>query len=106
MDQRGGDNQLVRQRLAQRTLDPRMGVEKVCHRDASHSMPVLNRSPLICLHRSSQSPPDSIDSRTDQCLGHRACMKSIRSWFYAAALLACLLGIVLTTYKPTTDLGA
>ncbi len=57
-------------------------------------------------HRSSQSPPDSIDSRTDRCLGHRAGMKSIRSWFYAAALLACLLGIVLTTYKPTTNLGA
>ena len=32
-------------------------------------------------------------------------MTSIRSWIYPAALLACLLGILLTTHKPTTNLG-
>ncbi len=32
-------------------------------------------------------------------------MTSIRSWSYAAGLLACLSGILFTTDKPTTDLG-
>lgn len=31
-----------------RTLEPRVSVQQVGHRDASHSTPVLKRSPLIC----------------------------------------------------------
>lgn len=32
-------------------------------------------------------------------------MKSIRSWSYVLALLVCLAGIVLSVWKPRTDLG-
>lgn len=57
MDQRGGDNQLIRRVLVESgSLQPGYPLSngsgdwenQVGHRDASHSTPVLNRSPLMC----------------------------------------------------------